>query len=91
MGGYTLHVTLDEIFGSHAGISGYGLIMATGPDDFLGAGKGFRVLLHAWLRSAGASIASIDEGDLFIRRRRVDRRGGGSNGDESDQARGWRL
>ena len=25
--------------------SGYGLIMATGPDEFLGAGKGFRVSL----------------------------------------------
>ena len=46
LGGYTLHVTIDEIFGSHAE-SGYGLIMTTGPDEFLGAGKGFRVSFSA--------------------------------------------
>jgi len=32
----------DEIFRRPAQ-DGYGLIMATGPDEFLGAGKGFRV------------------------------------------------
>ena len=87
MGGYTLHVTLDEIFGSHAE-SGYGLIMATGPDDFLGAGKGFRV---SFTPGSGqqASITSIDEGTFssdgkWIAGRRL-------NGDENDQGKGWRF
>ena len=42
MNGYTLHVSLDKIFGGQAE-SGFGLIMADGKDAFLGAGKGFRV------------------------------------------------
>jgi len=42
MSGYTVHVSLDEIFGNTTQ-NGFGLIMATGPEEFLGAGKGFRV------------------------------------------------
>ena len=42
MNGYTLHVSLDSIFGGTAE-SGFGLIMGDGKDAFLGAGKGFRV------------------------------------------------
>ena len=52
MSGYTLHVSLDEIFGNHAD-NGFGLIMATGPDEFLGAGKGFRV---TFTPRAGCSV-----------------------------------
>ncbi len=87
MSGYTLHVTLDEIFGSHAE-NGYGLIMVTGPDEFLGAGKGFRVDFTA--RSGRrAGIASVDEGAFnddgqWIPGRRL-------NGDENDQGKGWRF
>ena len=63
MSGYTLHVTLDEIFGSHAE-TGFGLIMATGPDEFLGAGQGFRV---SFMPRSGpqVGIAAVDEGDLW--------------------------
>ena len=50
MNGYTLHVSLDSIFGGQAE-SGFGLIMADGKDGFLGVGKGFRVTFSA---SAGA-------------------------------------
>ena len=87
MSGYTLHVTLDEIFGSHAE-TGFGLIMAEGPDKFLGAGRGFRV--DFVLRSGqGAGIASIDEGTFddggtWVPGRRL-------NGDEDDQGKGWRF
>jgi len=87
MSGATLHVTLDEIFGSHAS-TGYGLIMATGPDEFLGAGQGFRVSFIA--RSGKqAGIASVDEGTLsddgqWSPGRRL-------NGDENDQGKGWRF
>jgi hypothetical protein len=90
--GYTLHVTLDEIFGTHAE-AGYGLIMATGQDstgedEFLGAGKGFRVSFTP--RSGQkAGIASIDEGTFssdgkWVPGRRL-------NGDENDQGKGWRF
>jgi hypothetical protein len=87
MSGYTLHVTLDEIFGSHAE-TGYGLILATGPDEFTGAGKGFRVSFTP--RSGRqAGIASVDEGTLsedgtWNPGRRL-------NGDENDQGKGWRF
>lgn len=87
MNGYMLHVTLDEIFGSHA-TTGYGLVMATGPDEFLGAGEGFRVSFGA--RSGKqAGIASVDEGVFsddgqWIPGRRL-------NGDENDQGKGWRF
>ena len=86
MSGYTLHVSLDEIFGSHAD-SGFGLIMATGPDEFLGAGKGFRV---TFMPRTGmrAGIAAVDEGRFddgkWIPGRRL-------NGDENDQGQNWRF
>jgi hypothetical protein len=88
MNGYTLEVSLDEIFG-HRAESGFGLIVATGPDTFTGAGKGFRVGFHR--RGPGAprvGLAAIDEGEYrdgqFIPGRRL-------NGDESDQGQYWRV
>jgi beta-galactosidase GanA len=88
LNGYTLHVTLDDIFGYHAE-SGFGLILATGPEEFLGAGKGFRVSFTA--RSATAQqvgIAAVDEGRFedgkWVPGRRL-------NGDEDDQGKGWRF
>jgi len=86
MSGYTVHVTLDELFGSHAE-SGFGLIMAAGPDEFLGAGKGFRVSFTP--RSGPqAGIAAVDEGSFengkWIPGRRL-------NGDENDAGKGWRF
>jgi beta-galactosidase GanA len=86
MSGYEIHVTLDELFGAHAD-SGFGLIMATGPDEFLGAGKGFRV---SFTPQSGqkAGIAAVDEGSFehgkWVSRRRL-------NGDEDDQGKGWRF
>jgi beta-galactosidase GanA len=88
MSGYTVHVTLDEIFGGHAE-SGYGLIMAIGPDEFLGVGKGFRVSFTP--RSATGQrvgIGKVDEGIFedgkWVPGRRL-------NGDENDQGKGWRF
>lgn len=88
LNGTALHVSIDEIFGQHAE-SGYGLIMATGPDEFIGAGKGFRVSVAS--ASAGRSrvgIASIDEGAIedgnWVPGRRL-------NGDENDQGSFWRF
>ena len=88
LSGYTVHVSLDEIFGFHAE-SGFGLIMATGPDEFLGAGKGFKVTFTP--RSATGprvGIAAVDEGRFqagkWIPGRRL-------NGDENGQGDSWRF
>ena len=85
--GYTLHVTLDEIFGFHTE-SGFGLIMADGPDAFLGLGKGFRVAFIPRSSQLHSGIASIDEGVFdngkWVPGRRL-------NGDENDQGKGWRF
>jgi hypothetical protein len=92
LGGYNLHVTLDEIFGRRAEV-GFGLIMidrtagADGKDKFIGLGKGFRV---AFTPRSGATvgIATIDEGRLVNGQWTPGRR---LNGDENDQGHGWRF
>ena len=88
LNGMELHVAIDEIFGHHAD-SGYGLVMATGPDEFLGVGKGFRVSFAASSpANPRVGIASIDEGRFedgrWIPGRRL-------NGDENDQGNYWRF
>jgi hypothetical protein len=88
LNGVAFHVSIDEIFGHHAE-SGYGLIMATGSEEFIGAGKGFRVTFsQASPNSARIGIASIDEGNFedgkWIPGRRL-------NGDENDQGSFWRF
>ena len=85
---YTVHITLDEIFGNHAE-NGFGLIIATGKDEFIGAGKGFRVLFTPLAASGPkVGIAAVDEGVFengkWIPGRRL-------NGDENDQGKGWRF
>ena len=56
LNGYEVEASLDDIFGSRAE-KGFGLVMADGPDHFLGAGKGLRVSFHprGGRRSASAS------------------------------------
>ena len=49
LNGYELDISLDSIFGSRAE-AGYGLIVAVGPDEFLGAGRGFRVAFTGRVR-----------------------------------------
>lgn len=88
LNGYTLHVTLDEIFGSRAK-SGYGILMAIGKDEFLGIGQGFRVTFTPRPESGPrAGIASIDEGEFkdgkWVPGRRL-------NGDENAQGKSWRF
>jgi hypothetical protein len=88
MNGYELEISLDQIFGSKAE-KGFGLVMATGPDEFLGAGSGFRVAFKP--KSAGpthAGIGYVEEGTFsagnWISGRRL-------NGDENDQGNFWRF
>ncbi|HEY1987309.1 MAG TPA: DUF5597 domain-containing protein [Terracidiphilus sp.] len=86
--GYSVHVSLDEIFGGRAE-TGFGLIFPTGPDEFLGAGKGFKVTF-APRSTAGhhVGIASVDDGELvdgkWVPGRRL-------NGDENAQGKFWRF
>lgn len=88
LGGYELEISLDEGFGQSARQAA-GLIMAEGPDEFLGAGFGFRVSfrgLPPGLPTAG--IASVDElvpgEDGPVVRRRL-------NGDETFGGGWWRF
>ena len=85
MNGYTLHVTGLNSRDSSA--VGFGLIMATGPNEFLGAGKGFHVTFTP-RQAAQAGIAAIDEGKFedgkWIPGRRL-------NGDENEGGKAWRF
>jgi beta-galactosidase GanA len=88
MNGVTLHVSLDRSFG-HEAESGFGLIMAMGKDEFLGAGKGFMVTFTQLPEtSPQIGIASITEGKYengqWIPGRRL-------NGDENDQGQHWEF
>ena len=88
LNGYRLEISLDRIFGGQAD-HGFGLIIAIGPNEFIGAGSGFRVKFAP--QSPGppnAGIAYIEEGTyssgVWIPGRRL-------NGDESDQGQYWRF
>jgi hypothetical protein len=88
MNGYTMHVSLDSIFGNTSE-GGFGLIMADGKDAFLGVGKGFRVSFTPSPESGPrVGIGAIDEGRFedgtWIAGRRL-------NGDEDDQGQAWRF
>ena len=85
---YRLDVSIDQIFETEAK-TGYGLVIALGRDEFLGAGRGFRVSFS--LKESGSTrlgIASIDEGTFSNGAWRPGRR---LNGDENDQGRFWRF
>jgi beta-galactosidase GanA len=87
IGDYQLEISLDNIFGSQAN-SGYGLVMAVGPNEFVGAGSGFRVAFRSKAPGTLVGIGSVDEGTYrdgkWIPGRRL-------NGDEDDQGQNWRF
>ena len=88
MNGYVVQVSLDEIFGSHSE-NGAGILIASGPNEFLGVGKGFRVLVTPRFPSPfKLGIASIDEGTFQDGKWFPGRR---LNGDENDQGSYWRF
>jgi hypothetical protein len=88
LGGYDLKISLDSIFGNNAEI-GYGLIIATGPDEFVGAGSGFRVaFLPKTSGPKQVGIGTVDEGTYIDGAWTPGRR---LNGDESDQGGRWRF
>jgi hypothetical protein len=88
LNGYDLEVQLDRLWDWKAKTAA-GLIIATGPDEFLGAGTGFMVSFHLKGESTmRVGIRSIEEGTLaggaWMPGRRM-------NGDEDDQGRFWRF
>lgn len=89
LNGYRLEISLDEVFHMHSEI-GYGLIIANGPDSFLGVGNGFRVHFYPQelSNSVKVGLASVDEGRFENGRWIAGRR---LNGDENDQGRAWRF
>lgn len=86
--GYQLNITLDDIFGSRAK-KGFGLIIATGPDEFIGAGSGFRVSFTPRLAGAPqAGVGYVEQGTFSDGNWTAGRR---LNGDENDQGKFWRF
>ena len=87
LGGYTLEIALDAVF-TYKAKNGYGLIIATGKDEFLAAGTGFRVLFSPKDSQGRVGLGPIDEGTFsngkWISGRRL-------NGDETDQGARWRI
>lgn len=88
LGGYELEISLDQVF-DYKAKQGYGLIIASSPDTFIGAGHGFRVAFRP--KTSGPAlvgIAAVDEGEYrngkWVAGRRL-------NGDETDQGKCWRF
>lgn len=88
LGGYALEITLDQGFFKPCE-RGCGLIIAIGPNEFLGAGFGFKVSFKGLGDGPStAGIAAVDEGTyqngVWIPERRL-------NGDETNQGKAWRF
>jgi len=86
-GGYSLEIALDSIFGRTTA-KGYGLIVAAGPGEFVGAGRGFMVRFKPNGGLPLAGLGRVEEGTYrdgrWIPGRRL-------NGDETDQGGHWRF
>jgi hypothetical protein len=88
MNGYTVHVSLDQVF-KYQAETGFGIILATRPHEFVAAGEGFRVSFSSQSSSSEhIGLASITEGTFKDGEWAPGRR---LNGDESDQGRYWRF
>ena len=93
MSGLSVQVSLDQVFG-HQAEFGYGLIIMTNPDarsgqvDFVGVGKGFRVIFTSRTAGKHASLAGVDDGKYVDDQWQSGRR---LNGDETDQGAAWRF
>ncbi len=83
LGGYELEITQVPAFGG-APAPGYGLVINTGPDTFVGAGYGFRVAFRpATTGPAQVGLGAVDEGEYKDGKWLAGRR---LNGDETN---GW--
>lgn len=88
LGNYELEIVLDQGFGQDAK-EGSGLIIAMGPDEFLGAGFGFRVKFKGLPPGPSlAGIVAVDEGQFSSGKWILGRR---LNGDETGRGHWWRF
>ena len=88
LGDFELEITLDQGFGQKPSAAG-GLIIQTGPEEFLGAGFGFRVRFKPITPGpALTGIVSIDEGRFIDGQWMPGRR---LNGDEAGRGHWWRF
>jgi hypothetical protein len=88
LNGYRLDLRLDRVFEADAKTA-YGLIIATGANEFLGAGSGFCASFSPIAAGPGrVGISSVEEGTfsggVWVPGRRL-------NGDEDDQGKCWRF
>ncbi len=88
LGEYELEISLDQIFGYKAE-RGYGLVISTGGNTFIGTGYGFRVIFRPKTASpTHVGITNVDEGEYrdgqWIPGRRL-------NGDETAGGLAWRF
>lgn len=88
LGGYQLEISLDHGLDYRAE-HGCGLVIASGPDAFIGAGYGFRVRFRPKTPGpALVGIAAVDEGEYrhgkWLPSRRL-------NGDETLSGQWWRF
>ena len=88
LGEYQLEISLDEIFGYKAD-HGYGLVVAVGPNEFVGAGSGFRVSFRP--KTPGPALVGVGTVDEGIYREGKWIPGRRLNGDEDDQGQRWRF
>ena len=87
LNGYHLDVRLDNAFEADAK-RGFGLVIAVGPDEFVGAGTGFCVSFSPQAGQSHVGISLVDEGTyaggVWTPGRRL-------NGDEDEQGKCWRF
>ncbi|MGH9535795.1 MAG: DUF5597 domain-containing protein [Terriglobales bacterium] len=88
LNGYRLHVRRDALFGRGVA-SGFGLVMADGPNKFFGAGRGFQVTFTSLGPGGNAvGLGWVDAGHIrggqWVAGRRL-------NGDEDSQGQDWRF
>ena len=87
LGEYELEIALDAVFQYKADI-GYGVVIATGPNEFVGVGSGFCVTFRPTSGTGRVGIGAVDEGEYrngkWIAGRRL-------NGDENAQGLKWRF
>ena len=88
MGDYSVAISLDQVFG-HTAKEGQGVVIQTGPNQFLGAGSGFRVQFKPLTPGPKyAGIGEVREGSYVGG---VWTPGRWLNGDETDQGNSWRF
>lgn len=88
MGDWAVDISLDSVFGRTASL-GYGIVIKTGPNAFLGGGSGFRVAFRPLTPGPKyGGIGTVEEGTFQDGRWVAGRT---LNGDETDQGSGWRF